>query len=57
MSDKKIEKKEIEIISGNGSNLNISPVYEHISAAKPNIKGKKPKNIIVPKNKKIKKNK
>lgn len=48
------DKKEIEIIKDNGSTLNISPVYEHISAAKPKIKDKKPKNIIVPKNKKIK---
>ena len=54
MSDKKNEKKEIEIISDDGSTLNISPVYEHISAAKPKIKDKKLKNIIIPKNKKIK---
>ncbi len=57
MSDKKNDKKEIEIISDDGSTLNISPVYEHISAAKPKIQDKKPKNIIVPKNKKIKQNK
>ena len=50
-------KKEIEIIKDNGSTLNISPVYEHISAAKPKIKEKKPKNIIIPKNKKIKQKK
>lgn len=55
MSNEKSDKKEIEVINGDGSNLDISPVYEHISAAKPNIKYKKPKNIVVPKNKKIKK--
>ena len=52
MSDEKQnneEKKEIEIISGDGSNLEISPVYHHIDAAKPKSKDKKPKNIIVPK--------
>ena len=43
------EKKEIEIISGDGSNLEISPVYEHINAAKPKGKDKNPKNIIIPK--------
>ena len=43
------EKKEIEIISGDGSNLDISPVYEHINAAKPKGKDKTPKNIIIPK--------
>ena len=51
------DKKELEVISGDGSNLNISPVYEHISAAKPNVKDSKPKNIIIPKNKKINKKK
>ena len=57
MSNKKNDKKEIEIISDDGSTLNISPVYEHISAAKPKPKDKKPKNIVIPKNKKIQKNK
>lgn len=55
MSDEKNNKKEIKVISDDGSTLNISPVYEHISAAKPKIKEKKPKNIIIPKNKKIQK--
>lgn len=53
MSDKNNEKKEIEVISGDGSNLVLSPVYEHISAAKPKGKDKNPKNIIVPSEKKI----
>lgn len=42
-----MDNKNIEIVSGDGSNLDISPVYEHISAGKPN--SDKPKNIIVPK--------
>ena len=33
MSDE--NKKEIEVINGDGTNLVISPVYEHINAAKP----------------------
>ena len=53
------KKKDIEIINGDGTNLVISPVYEHINAAKPKSKDKNPKNIIVPdgekKAKKIKK--
>lgn len=53
MSDKNNEKKEIEVISGDGSNLVLSPVYEHISVAKPKGKDKNPKNIIVPSEKKI----
>ena len=51
MSEENDTKPEIEVISGDGSNLEISPVYEHISAAKPKSKDKNPKNIIVPKNK------
>lgn len=50
------EKKDIEVINGDGSNLLISPVYEHINAAKPKSKDKNPKNIIVPcEGKKVKK--
>lgn len=49
MTDEKENKKEIEIVNGDGSNLDISPVYEHIDAIKPkHRKDKKPKNIIVP---------
>lgn len=49
-------KKNIEIISGDGSNLDISPVYEHIEAGKPKNKDQKPKDIIIPGNKKINNN-
>ena len=52
MTDEKDNKKEIEVINGDGSNLDISPVYEHINAAKPKGKDNKPKNIIVPEEKK-----
>ena len=57
MSQEKENKKEIEIVSGDGSNLEISPVYEHINAVKPKSNDKKPNNIIVPNNKKIEKKK
>ena len=52
MTDEKENKKEIEVVSGDGSNLDISPVYEHINAAKPKDRDKKPKNIVVPGQKK-----
>lgn len=52
MVDEKEDKKEIEVISGDGSDLDISPVYEHISAARPKNKDKKPQNIVIPGQKK-----
>ncbi|MBQ2836010.1 MAG: hypothetical protein IJE68_04180 [Clostridia bacterium] len=52
MADEKQDKKEIEVVSGDGSNLDISPVYEHIDAAKPKNKDKKPQNIVIPGQKK-----
>ena len=47
---KEEEKKEIEIVSGDGSNLNISPVYDHLKLDK--INKKNTKDIVVPKTKK-----
>ena len=29
------EKKNIEVVSGDGSNLDISPVYDHLNASVP----------------------
>ena len=47
-------KKEIEVVSGDGSELNISDVSEHITALKPKTKNQKDKNkIVIPENKKI----
>lgn len=45
------EKKPIKIISGNGEDLDISPVYDHIDIEKPK-KEKSKKDIIIPKEKK-----
>lgn len=48
MNENKEEKKKIEVITGDGKNLNISPVYEHIkSDIKPD--NNKKKNIVIPK--------
>lgn len=45
------DNKEIEIVSGNGKDLNISPVYDHIDIEKPKEK-KENKKIIIPNDKK-----
>ena len=50
MEEEKDERKQLKVISGNGSELKISPAYEHLNDAKPqDTQGKKPKNIVVPK--------
>lgn len=48
--DTENEKKEIEIVSGDGSELEFSPVYEHLNAVKPKPKDEeeKKKKIIIP---------
>lgn len=51
------EKKDLEVVTGNGENLDISPVYENLSSAKPKAIDEKPKNIVIPKEKKKKKHK
>ncbi len=48
------EKKDIEIVTGDGSDLDISPVYEHLNAAKPKSLEKKEKDIVIPKESKSK---
>ena len=44
------DDKKIEVINGDGDDLEISPVYDHLDIEKPNI-GKK-KEIVIPKEKK-----
>ena len=48
------ENKKIKIVDGDGSTLDISPVFNHIQDVTPNPKNNK-KNIIVPNEKKIEK--
>lgn len=43
------EKKSLEVVSGDGSELNISSVHDHISVAKPRSATEKPMNIVIPK--------
>ena len=51
MADK--ENKKIEVVTGNGKELEISEVKTHLSIAKPKIRDDdKKKKVIVPKTKK-----
>ena len=50
----KEEQKQIEVVTGDGSDLDISPVYEHLNAAKPKSIEKKEKDIVIPKENKSK---
>ena len=52
--DIKNEKKEIEIIEGDGTELEFSPVFDHLNIAKPKPKTEddKKKKIIIPEVKK-----
>ena len=43
------EKKNIEVVSGDGSSLDVSPVYDHINAVKPKSTKEKPTHIVIPK--------
>lgn len=45
-------KKNIEIVNGDGSNLDISHVYDHLNTGKPKCNDEKPKNIVIPKSNK-----
>lgn len=45
--------KDIKVVSGDGSNLEMSKVYDHISSLKPSFKNSK-KKIVIPNDKKNK---
>ena len=45
------EDKKIEIVSGDGKDLDISNVYEHLGTGKPDCNNK-PKHVVIPKEKK-----
>ena len=45
------DKKNIEGVSGDGSNLDISPVYEHLNESTPKSSDERPKNILIPQEK------
>ena len=43
------EKKSLEVVSGDGSNLDISPVYDNINEIRPKSTDRKPSNVVIPK--------
>lgn len=45
-----MNKKKLEIVNGDGSNIEMSPVHTHIKSIKPQTKDKN-KKIIIPKTK------
>ena len=51
MSENK-KNKRIEIVSGDGKGLDISPVHTHIPASKPKIEEKDKEKIVIPEEKK-----
>ena len=56
MEEKKNSKNDnLEIVSGDGKDLNISPVENHIKLDRPNKPKDKDKQIVIPKVKKDKK--
>lgn len=48
MDENEEEKRDIDVISGDGSEIEISPVYDHVILDKPNKKDKK-EQIVIPK--------
>lgn len=49
-----VEKNEIEVVTGDGTELDLSPVFNHLNVAKPKPKENeaKKKKIIIPEVKK-----
>ena len=48
-TDENNNTQEIEVINGDGSELDVSPVYEHLNVLKPKSKDEdKKQNIIIP---------
>lgn len=48
MDKKDEEKRDIDVVTGDGSEINISHVYDHVILDKPSKNGKKEK-IVIPK--------
>ncbi len=45
------DDKKFEVVNGNGDDLEISPVYDHLDIEKPNMEKKD--KIVIPKEKKV----
>ena len=46
MYEENDERKEIEVVKGDGTGIDISPAYKHLNDTKPE---KRPTNIVIPK--------
>lgn len=47
--ENKKQKKEIQVVNGDGTDLNISPVYDHIKSSNNPSNNKKKEDIVIPK--------
>lgn len=43
------ERKNLEVVSGDGTNLDISRVHDHLNTVKPKTTKEKPTCIVIPK--------
>ncbi len=43
------ERKNLEVVSGDGSNLDISRVHDHLNTVRPKSTKEKPTCIVIPK--------
>ncbi len=50
--DEEEKKKDIEVVHGDGKDLDISPVYDHIILDKPEPNTNKDEKIVIPEKKK-----
>ena len=52
LEEEEEENQELEVIAGDGTELDISPAYEHLNDLAPDTDTSKPKNIVIPKEQK-----
>ena len=45
----KNKKREIQVVNGDGTDLEISPVYDHIKSSNTPSNNKKKEDIVIPK--------
>lgn len=45
------KKEDFKIVNGDGKDLNISEVYDHLNPGKPKCGKEKPKDIVIPEEK------
>ena len=55
--ESKKQKREIQVVTGDGTDLNISPVYDHIKSSNTPSNDKNKEEIMIPKSSSDKKSK